>query len=851
MKFNGSFGSWLKQRRKALDLTQQDVADQINYSIVTIRKIERDIARPSKQIAERLATVLAIAPDERAAFMSFARQVADPLPSLPLDLSALTPAHNLPPPMTPFIGRETELAQIADRLADPDCRLLTLVGPGGIGKTRLALQAASDRLGQFSDGVFFVSLTPVDSTPLIAAAIASALQISLFGPEDPHIQVANYLRGKHLLLVMDNYEHLLAGVGLLTDLLANAPQLKIVATSRERLNIREEWALPVEGLAFPAQVAAAELDRYSAVQLFVQRARQVQPSFRLADHTASVTAICQTVEGMPLAIELAAAWLRAMSCHEIAGQIRRDLDFLATPLRNMPERHRSLRAVFEHSWGLLADDERSALMKLAVFRGGIDLEAAEQVAGASQFMLAGLVDKSLLRLNSTGRYELHELLRQHAYEKLVEAGAADVVAQHHLAFFLELAEQTEARLYTPEQIAWFDRLEVNHDNLRAALAWSLTSEPETGLRLAAALEWFWHMRVYWTEGWDWLKKLLAAAEGAPAALKAKALHRAADEAAMLEDIAYANVALEQSLALARDTNDRWNMAWALNGMGYITSDVHYLEEALTLFRALGDDWGSFHALARLGFALTRGVHTGDGRDYERARASHEEALRLARQADVKSAMAWSLYGLGEISYYVHDLRRATTLFEQSVALFNESQERCGLSMALIWLGKCASLLGNPEGVRGLLERVLSLTSESHVFQRSLAWMRRRGLSAARSQADSGAAQWLILASLIWCQDSGDQVGVLYGLTELGMVVGDQGQIRPMATLLGAAANLMPPVGNLKLNHSHQTDYEQHVAAARAQLGEAAFAAAWAAGQAMSPDQAVAYVLGRAAATETA
>src|SRR5258707_3895218 len=239
MKLNGSFGNWLKQRRKALDLTQLDVADQVSCSVVTVRKIEGDVARPSKQIAERLADVLAVAPDERAALISFARRVADHPPEPLVDLSALMPAHNLPPQPTPFIGRERELAQITEYLADPACRLLTLVGSGGIGKTRLALQAAADQLEMFTDGVYFVSLTPVGSTTLIAAAIASAVQYSFDGHDDQNTQIIAYLRNKHVLLIMDNYEHLLDSIPLMTDLLANAPRLKLLATSRERLNVQE------------------------------------------------------------------------------------------------------------------------------------------------------------------------------------------------------------------------------------------------------------------------------------------------------------------------------------------------------------------------------------------------------------------------------------------------------------------------------------------------------------------------------------------------------------------------------------------------------------------------------------
>ena len=432
---------------------------------------------------------------------------------------------HLPTPTTSFVGRSEELASISGLLADPNCRLLTIVGSGGIGKTRLALQAAVDQISNFPDGIYFVPLAGIGSPDLIAAAIANALPVSFSGAEDLRDRVIRYLRKKQQLLLVDNFEHLLDGVDLLNDVLQAAPDVKLLVTSRERLNVQEEWTLILGGLTVPAKDATDTLDSYSAVELFVERARQVQSKFALSAEAEAVKTICWQVEGMPLGLELAASWLRAMTCEQITAHMESSLDFLTTPLRNVPERHRSLRAMFEQSWQLLSADEQAVLMKLAVFRGGFDFEAAEAVARASLSILAGLADKSLIRLNPSGRYDLHELLRQFATDKLAELEElAAAVNRRHLEFYSNLADEAETHLYGPQKEAWFDRLEVEHDNLRAALTWTLRSkEAEAGLRLAAALGFFWEHRGYPYEGSEWLEKLLSIASDVPAATRAKAL----------------------------------------------------------------------------------------------------------------------------------------------------------------------------------------------------------------------------------------------------------------------------------------------------------------------------------------
>jgi len=429
-------------------------------------------------------------------------------PTAPLQTSI-----NVPAQPTRFIGREAELAQLEEYLDTPDCRLLTLIGPGGVGKTRLAYEVAKRKVGDFPAGVYAVPLSGVASPQYLASTIAERLTLPLYGSADQKAQLLDSLREKHLLLVMDNCEHVLEGMELLAEILAVAPGVHILATSRERLNLQGEWLFPVQGLPFPQGESEAGAQTYPAMQLFEQSARRGGPGFHLDDLT-DVARICKLVEGLPLAIELAASWVHHMPCERIASHIQGDLDFLSTNLRDVPERHRSTRALFEHSWRLLSEAERLTLRKLSVFRGGFDADAATHIAGASLRILSALVEKSLVRASPTGRYDLHELLRQFAEEKLNEAGESAATLEKHLDYFVVWAEEANLRLRGVQQVTWYQRIETEHDNLRAALAWGINGQrAETGLRLANALWWFWFRRGYVREGFAWLKVGIERTEG--------------------------------------------------------------------------------------------------------------------------------------------------------------------------------------------------------------------------------------------------------------------------------------------------------------------------------------------------
>lgn len=443
-----------------------------------------------------------------------------------LKVAGTPPPHNLPSQPNAFMGRVREMNQLATHLNNPDCRLLTLVGLGGIGKTRLAIEGSrryiqpDQALGgaTFSEGIYFVNLASISLTGmtegetsrlrqisnLVASAIADSLEFSFHGPTDLMVQLLNHLREKEMLLILDNFEHLVEKAGLLAELLQRTSRLKLLVTSRERLNLMEEWVMEIEGLEFPKPFPLPEgglawksdLENYGAVALFVRQAQQVQADFTPAKaEIPHIVRLCQLVEGIPLALVLAASWLRVLTCAEIVQEIEQNLDFLTATQRNIPQRHRSLRAVFDQSWQMLSEPEQNVFKQLSIFRGGFRREAAGEVVGASLAMLADLVDKSLLRLTSSGRYEIHELLRQFAAEKLAQVTAEEEAAhQAHCRYY---ARFLQAQDWLLEDVQWTTKAEIvaEIDNIRAGWQWAIA--PGRALAVTEISQYAWSLRLFY------------------------------------------------------------------------------------------------------------------------------------------------------------------------------------------------------------------------------------------------------------------------------------------------------------------------------------------------------------------
>jgi predicted ATPase/class 3 adenylate cyclase len=893
-------------------------------------------------------------------------------PDLPADFPPLRTLdarpHNLPVLRDPLIGRARELAQVEALLARDDVGLVTLTGPGGVGKTRLALQAAADLLDRFPDGVVVSDLAPVRDPALVAPTVVQTLGVPAAGGRPPGEVLRGYLRERRLLLLLDNFEQVLGAAALVADLLRACPHLKALVTSREALRLGGERRVAVPPLALPdprdlregAAPPTARLARSEAVRLFVARAQAVDAQFALtAANATAVAAICARLDGLPLALELAAARVRILAPAALLARLEHRLGLLTGGARDAPARQRTLRAALDWSYDLLSVEEQTLFRRLGVFAGGFTLEAVAEVCATppgrpldaldALDSLDSLVAKSLARpVEAAGaepRFAVLESVREYALELLTAGGEEPAARRRHAAYYLALAERAEPALAGPDQGSWLDRLEQEHDNLRAALAWaSEGGTMEAALRLAGALWPFWDLRGHFTEGRRWLAAALRRPGPARPAWRAKALHGAGALAWDQEDYGAARPLLEEALAVERASGNRRGIAAALDRLGDVARHQRdyelarsLCEQSLALCRELGDRPGTAAALTNLANVARRQGDQG------RAQAFYEQSLAVSREVGDRRGIGWALNGLGLVAsargedrraraHYeaslvafreVDDRRgiasllltnawhvaqpqgdyaRARALCEESLALSRELGDRRGVGFAQARLAQIAAARGDAALARSLYEQCLAILRETG-DQASTAWTladlanlaRRQGdqrsagaryrqsLAVFRQLGDARGLGWS-LCGLGWVAQHheaaapgrssteasrgtpadrrrgaaqpaaalfrealgvlracGDRRGIAHSLAGLAAVAVAEGRPVPAARLLGAVEAALDALGS-SIQAEDRADCERAAAAARALLDDAAYAAARAAGEAMSLEQAVADAL---------
>jgi len=749
-----------------------------------------------------------------AAPMRLFQAVADGLPADFGPLRTLdSRPNNLPRQLTTFVGRGRELAEARAILASAP--LLTLTGPGGVGKTRLSLQIATDLLDEFEDGVWVCELGALADEGLVLQAIATSLGVT----EQPGRALAatllDHLRARHLLLVLDNCEHLLRSCATEAyALLRGCPTLRMLATSREALGISGESVFNVPSLSLPAAegiVSADQAARWEAVQLFVDRAAVVQPGFRLTDQNArSVVQICQRLDGIPLALELAAARVRALPVEQIAARLDDRFRLLTGGSRLAMTRHQTLRATIDWSYDLLSEDERAVFRSLSVFAGGCTLAAAEAVCSGDGIaeadvldVLSRLVDKSLLIADAAageGHFHLLETVRQYARERLLDAGNAESVFRRHRDWYLALVERAKPEFFSgPAPVAWLASFDREYDNLRVALEWN-AAEPEgtrAALRMAAALWRYWEIRGYLIEGRRWLERTLVATDGEVSQLRANALTGAGILAQMQGDYPAALAFHEQSLLQHRQLGNPHSISFAAHNLANVA---------------------------------------GEQGDFARARQLYEEGNEIVRSLGDRHGLAIGLINLADVVSRQGDYHAARPIFDESIAILSSFGDRWGMAFAIDSSAVAASRAGDSQTARSLHERAMAISRElgdERGVARTLMYLAELALK----DGDRPGAKALHVDCLRIRQGLRDLPGTASAMEKLAWVIAPEAG-EDAARLLGAAEALRESI-HAPMPPTARSDYEQRARALAVQLGEGRFEAARLEGRSTGPEELVA------------
>ena len=617
----------------------------------------------------------------------------------PPSLTADKPRYNLPSQPTTFIGRESELQQIVERIRQSDCRLLTLMGSGGVGKTSLAVQAAEQLLPDFQDGVFFVPLEAISSPDQVIAALAQACHLTFYEGVDMRQQLFDFLQSKKLLLVIDNFEHLLEAKADVCALLEQASHLKILITTRVPLHVPEEWVLVIGGMSFPKQVLLDDTDEFDAVRLFLACARRSGKTISV-DDLAHVAAICRWTQGMPLAIKLAASWLRTLTCQAIAQELRAGTDLLTTPLNDLPERHQSMRRVFQQSWNLLAEDDRKTLQALSIFRGGFTSASVKAVTGASLTELARLIDYSLVQVTGDGRYDLHPLISQYLHEHLLASGELALVSAAHAGYYAEFLHIRLNDLMGGRQLAALNEIQAEFENVSAAWLWLIEQQDYGNLEKA----------------WEPLLIYICVRGGEAVFRHVRRLPLSVEHPLLpylyycLPDLAEEEI--RRTLAIAQQYQDSRAQAFTLYKLaGIFGTRLEYamavscLAECLALFRQLGEDYYVAGVLLEIAY------HVLGSSEKAKLAELYEESLRLNRSLNDRLGIAGCLHEMASRMFFDGDYARAEPYVREALSINQEFANRHGMLFCTQFLGHLHLLPGNYEVASQLYQTALAIAED--------------------------------------------------------------------------------------------------------------------------------------------